>query len=117
MATTEVFHKAAGVRSSSKITNSFVASLPGLPHIIAFNSVYTHGIFQTNSASLGHLSKSGKGFSRVHRFSATNSHAASSLGINCRFQVSWEQSIFHFRYESVSPESMSRVPILPRGTV
>ena len=71
MATTEVFHKPAGVRSSSKITDSFVASFPGLPHIIAFNSVYTHGTFETNSASLGHLSRSGKGFSGVHRFSAT----------------------------------------------
>jgi len=36
MATVEVFHKAASVRSSSKITNSFVASFPGLPNIIAF---------------------------------------------------------------------------------
>ena len=71
MATVEVFHKAAGVCNSSKITDSFVASFPGLPHIIAFNSVYTHGTFETNSASLGHLSRSGKGFSGVHRFSAT----------------------------------------------
>jgi len=94
MATTEVFHKAAGVRSSSKITDSFVALFPGLPHIIIFNSVYTHGTFKTNSASLGHLSKSGKSLSEVHKFSTTNSRVASSLGINCRFQVSWEQSIF-----------------------
>ena len=36
MATVEVFHKAAGVCSSSKITGSYVASFPGLPHIIAF---------------------------------------------------------------------------------
>jgi len=29
MATVEVSHKAAGVRSSSKITDSYVASFPG----------------------------------------------------------------------------------------
>jgi len=62
MATIEVFHKAAGVRSSSKVTDSFVTSFPGLLHVIAFNSVYIHGTFETNSASLGHLSKSGKVF-------------------------------------------------------
>jgi len=37
MATVEVSHKAAGVCSSSKITHSYVASFPGLPHIIAFS--------------------------------------------------------------------------------
>jgi len=37
MATVEVFQKAAGVRSSSKITDGFVTSFPGLPHIIAFS--------------------------------------------------------------------------------
>jgi len=38
MATVEVSHKAAGVRSSSKtVTDSYVASFPGLPHIIAFS--------------------------------------------------------------------------------
>jgi len=37
MATIEVSCKAAGVRSSSKITDSYVASFPGLPHIITFS--------------------------------------------------------------------------------
>jgi len=37
MATVEVSHKAASVHSSSKITDSFVASFPGLPHITAFS--------------------------------------------------------------------------------
>ena len=37
MATVKVSHKAAGVGSSSKITDSYVASFPGLPHIIAFS--------------------------------------------------------------------------------
>ena len=66
-------------------------------------SVYTLGTFETTSASLGHPSKSGKGFPKDHRFSATNSHAASSFGINCTFLAGQERSIFHFRYESVSP--------------
>ena len=70
MATVEVFHKAAGVCNSSKITDSYVASFPGLFPTSSL-SVYTHGTFETNSASLGHLSRSGKGFSGVHRFSAT----------------------------------------------
>ena len=34
MATVDVSHKAAGVHSSSKITNSYVAFFPGLPHTI-----------------------------------------------------------------------------------
>jgi len=37
VATVEVSHKASGVRSSSKITDSYVASFPNLPHIIAFS--------------------------------------------------------------------------------
>jgi len=37
MATVEVSHKAAGVCSSSKITDSYAASFPGLPNIIAFS--------------------------------------------------------------------------------
>ena len=37
MATVEVSLKAAGVHSSSKITDSFVASFPGLHHITAFS--------------------------------------------------------------------------------
>jgi len=41
MATVEVSHKAAGVRSSSKITDSYVASFPGLPHIITFSHTLT----------------------------------------------------------------------------
>jgi len=36
-ATVEVSHKAAGDRSSSKITDSYVASFPCLPHIITFS--------------------------------------------------------------------------------
>ena len=36
-AAVEVSYKAAGVRSSSKITDSYVASFPGLPHIITFS--------------------------------------------------------------------------------
>jgi len=36
MATFEVSHKAGGVHSSSKITDSYVASFPGLPHIFTF---------------------------------------------------------------------------------
>ena len=93
MATTEVFHKPAGVRSSSKITDSFVASFPGLPHIITFS---IHGTFETNSASLGNLSKSGKGFSGVHRFSATNSRAACSLDIYCTLQSDRNKAFFSF---------------------
>ena len=54
----EVSLKAAGVHSSSKITKSFAASFPGLPTSLL--SVYTHGTFETNRASLGHLSKSGR---------------------------------------------------------
>jgi len=49
---------------------------------------WTNSTFETNRASLGNLSKSGKGFSGVHRFSAANSCAASSLGIIRTFQVS-----------------------------
>jgi len=37
MATVEVSHKATGVHSLSKITDSYIASFPGLPHIIAFS--------------------------------------------------------------------------------
>jgi len=37
MATVEVSHKTAGVHSSSKITESYIALFPGLPHIIAFS--------------------------------------------------------------------------------
>ena len=58
MATVEVSHKAASVCSSSKTTDIYVASLPGLPTSLL--PVYTHGTFETNSASLGNLSKSGK---------------------------------------------------------
>ena len=42
MATVEVSHKAAGVHSSSKITNSYVTSFPGLPHIITFSKRSRH---------------------------------------------------------------------------
>ena len=37
MPTVEVSLKTAGVHSSSKITDSFVASFPTLPHITAFS--------------------------------------------------------------------------------
>jgi len=37
MTTVEVSHKAAGVCSSSKITDSYVTLFPGLPHLIAFS--------------------------------------------------------------------------------
>ena len=77
MAIVEVSHKAASVCSSSKITDSYVASFPGL-----FPTSYTHSTFETNSASLGHLSKSDKGFSGVHRFSATNGGASNSLAFH-----------------------------------
>ena len=46
MATVEVSHKAASVHSLSKITDSYVASLPGLPHIITFSIHSQH--FQDN---------------------------------------------------------------------
>ena len=81
MTAVEVSYKASGVCISSKITDSYVASFPGLFPTSSL-SVYTHGTFETNNASLGHLLKSGKGFSRVHRvhrFSATNSGASNSL--------------------------------------
>ena len=42
MATVEVSHKAASVHSSSKITDSYVASFPGLPQIIAFSILSRH---------------------------------------------------------------------------
>jgi len=62
MATIEVSHKAVGVRSSSKITNSYVAHSQSFPTLLL--SVYTHGTLETTSTSLGHLSKSGKRFSQ-----------------------------------------------------
>jgi len=85
MATVEVSHKAAGVCSSSKITDIYVASLPGLSTSLL--PVYTYGTFETNSAFLGNLSKSGKGFPWVHRFSATGSSMASSFHASCTFHV------------------------------
>jgi len=69
MTTVEVSHKAAGVCSSSKITDSYVALFLGRFPTSSL-SVYTHGTFETNSISLRHLLKSGKGFSRAHRFSS-----------------------------------------------
>jgi len=48
-------------------------------------SVYTHGTFEANGASLGHLSKFGKRLSGVHRFSATDCSTASSFDVNCTF--------------------------------
>ena len=72
IATVEVSHKAVGVRSSSKITKSYVAHSQAFPTSLL--SIYTHGTFETTSASLGHLLKSGRGFPRVHRFLAMMSH-------------------------------------------
>jgi len=60
MAAVEVSHKAAGVRGSSKITDSYVASFQGLPHIIAFNIHSRH--LQDHSTSLEHLLKSGSAY-------------------------------------------------------
>ena len=74
MATVEVSHKAAGVCSSSKTTDIYVASLPGLPTSLL--PVYTHGTFETKSASLGHLSKSGK---RLSLFTDSQLQAAARL--------------------------------------
>ena len=62
MATVEISHRAVGVHSSSKISDSYVALFPGLPTSLL--SVYTLGTFKTTSASLGYLMKSGKGFSQ-----------------------------------------------------
>jgi len=73
MATVEVSHKAAGVRSSSKIIESYVASLPGLPPHHRFQ--YTLTALSRPPALPQDIYRSlAKGFPGVHRFSAMTSH-------------------------------------------
>jgi len=76
MATVKVSYKAASVCSSSKITNSYTASFPDLPHIIAFSLNSRH--FQDQQCFFRVSIKVWKMFPGVHRFSATNSSTASS---------------------------------------
>jgi len=77
-AAVEVIYKAAGVRSSSKITGSYVlvASFPGLPHIIAFSIHSRH--FRDHQRHL-----SGKGFPGVRIFSAMTSHKSLIASQKC----------------------------------
>jgi len=71
--TVEVSHKAGGVRTSSKITDSYVASFPDLPYIKAFSIHSRH--FQDHQRFFRTSSKVWqKGFPEVRRFSAMTSH-------------------------------------------
>jgi len=69
LAMVEVFHEAASVHSSSKITDSYVASFPGLPHIIAFSLYIRH--FRDHQCSFRTSIQVWQRFPGVHRFSAT----------------------------------------------
>jgi len=72
MATVEVSHKAVGVRSSSKITESYVARPRPSPHH-CFQ--YTLMALSRPPALLYDIYRSlAKGFPGVHRFSAMTSH-------------------------------------------